>query len=225
MDDPGDGPGAPGSAARYVTLDRPAVGIHLDPRCDLVSLDRLTCRLTGPGTVQLLVTPLPGATTTLTAVLPPGDDRSTVRLGLTLASGPRRAAVQDGRMTLSRTIARPMLASMFVVGGVNALRNADKLAVRAKPVTDRVAPFLKPSPLPVPSDPATLVRLNGAVHVAAGLALATGRAPRLSSAVLAATLVPTTARRPPVLGGAGPDGPHRSSGSTSSRTSRCSAAC
>jgi len=30
------------------------------------------------------------------------------------------------------------------------------------------------------------------VHVTAGLALATGRAPRISSAVLAATLVPTT---------------------------------
>ncbi len=64
-----------------VTLDRPALGIHLDPRCDLISLGRLTCRVTGPGTVRLLVTPLPGAASTLTAVLRPGDDRSSVRLG------------------------------------------------------------------------------------------------------------------------------------------------
>lgn len=64
-----------------ITLDRPALGIHLDPRCDLISLDRLTCRLTGPGTIRLLVTPLPGVATTLTAVLQPGDDRSSVRLG------------------------------------------------------------------------------------------------------------------------------------------------
>jgi putative oxidoreductase len=98
-------------------------------------------------------------------------------------------------MTVSRLIARPMLASMFLVGGVNAVRNADRLAARAKPVTDRLMPLItKAAPqLPLPSDPVTLVRLNGAVQVGAGLALATGRAPRISSAVLAATLVPTTA--------------------------------
>ena len=95
-------------------------------------------------------------------------------------------------MTVSRTIARPLLASMFLVGGVNALRNPDMLAKRAKPVLDRVAPLLKQSPLPIPDDPATIVRLNGAVHVGAGLALATGRAPRISAAVLALSLVPTT---------------------------------
>jgi RNA polymerase sigma factor (sigma-70 family) len=64
-----------------VTLDRPALAIHLDPRCDLVNLGKLTCRLRGPGTVRLLVTPVPGAPTTLTAVLEPGNDRSSVRLG------------------------------------------------------------------------------------------------------------------------------------------------
>ena len=30
-----------------VTMDRPAVGVHLDPRCDLVNLGRLTCRPAG----------------------------------------------------------------------------------------------------------------------------------------------------------------------------------
>jgi putative oxidoreductase len=100
--------------------------------------------------------------------------------------------VQDGAMTVSRTIARPLLASMFLVGGVNALKNPDKLALRAKPVLDRVVPLLKQASVPLPDDHETLVRINGAVHVGAGLALATGRAPRISSAVLAATLVPTT---------------------------------
>ena len=47
--------------------------------------------------------------------------------------------------------------------------------------------------VPIPTDPATLVRINGAAQLLAGLALATGRAPRLSATVLAATLVPTTA--------------------------------
>lgn len=98
-------------------------------------------------------------------------------------------------MSVSRLIARPMLASMFLVGGVNALRHPEALAERAKPVTDRLVPLIaKAAPqLPIPQDAATLVRLNAAVQVAAGIGLASGRAPRISSAVLAATLVPTTA--------------------------------
>ena len=97
-------------------------------------------------------------------------------------------------MTLSRRIARPMLASMFVVGGVNALKNAPALGSKASDVTDRVLPLVhKVAPgLPVPEDPVTLVRLNAAVQVAAAAALATGRAPRLASATLAVSLVPTT---------------------------------
>jgi putative oxidoreductase len=98
-------------------------------------------------------------------------------------------------MTVSRLIARPMLASMFLVGGFNAVRNADKLAVKAAPVADRVVPLVKravPS-LPIPSDPVTLVRLNGAVQLTAGAALATGRVPRVSAAVLALSVLPVTA--------------------------------
>jgi len=98
-------------------------------------------------------------------------------------------------MTLSRLVARPMLASMFVVGGVNSLKAAGGQADVAEPVTDPLVAFLqKVAPqLPLPSDPMTLVKINGAAQVLAGLALATGRAPRLSSAVLAASLIPTTA--------------------------------
>jgi uncharacterized membrane protein YphA (DoxX/SURF4 family) len=98
-------------------------------------------------------------------------------------------------MTLTRLIARPMLASMFVVGGVDALKNTDLIAQRAKPVTDRLVPFLqKVAPdAPIPTDPKSLVRINAGVQIAAGLTLATGRAPRISALALAATLVPTTA--------------------------------
>jgi putative oxidoreductase len=97
-------------------------------------------------------------------------------------------------MTVSRRIARPMIASMFVVGGVNALRNAPAYAEKAKLVTDRLVPLVKrvAPEAPIPEDPETLVRLNGAVHVGAGVALATGHFPRLASTALAATLVPTT---------------------------------
>jgi uncharacterized membrane protein YphA (DoxX/SURF4 family) len=96
-------------------------------------------------------------------------------------------------MAISRLFARPMLASMFGVGGLDSVRNASQKAGAAEPVTERLVPLLQRVVPQLPSDPATLVRVNGAVQVAAGLALATGRLPRLSSAVLAATLVPTTA--------------------------------
>lgn len=98
-------------------------------------------------------------------------------------------------MTVTRLIARPMLASMFVVGGLNALRNADKLAAAAKPVTDKIVPLVKKAvpAAPIPTDPTTLVRINGAAQLLAGLSLATGRAPRLSAGVLALTVLPTTA--------------------------------
>ncbi|MCD9154887.1 DoxX family protein [Aeromicrobium duanguangcaii] len=91
-------------------------------------------------------------------------------------------------MTLLRAVARPMLATMFISGGVMALRKPDALAAKAQPVTDvlrKVAPQ-------VPLSAKNLVRLNGVVHVAAGATLATGRLPRTSALVLAATMPATT---------------------------------
>jgi uncharacterized membrane protein YphA (DoxX/SURF4 family) len=61
------------------------------------------------------------------------------------------------------------------------------VAERVIPLVKRVAPTA-----PVPEDEVTLVRVNAAVQLGAALALATGRVPRLASATLAASLVPTT---------------------------------
>src|SRR3954464_10784899 len=97
-------------------------------------------------------------------------------------------------MTLIRLIARPMLASMFVMGGVDSLRHASGKVSKAEKVTGQVptlAQKIAPG-LPVPTDPATLIRINGGVQVVAGLALATGRMPRLSALALAASLAPMT---------------------------------
>ncbi|MBW9206634.1 DoxX family protein [Mumia sp. zg.B53] len=97
-------------------------------------------------------------------------------------------------MTLLRTVARPLLASMFVYGGASALRNAPMMAEHVKPTTDKIAGFVQ-SVVPgasIPTDPESMVRINGALHLGFGTALALGRFPRLSAAVLAATLVPTT---------------------------------
>jgi putative oxidoreductase len=98
-------------------------------------------------------------------------------------------------MTLVRLVARPMLASMFVVGGVNALKNVEKMTQRAHPVTEKLtATANKVAPgIPIPKDEKTLVRINAGAQIAAGLAFATGRSPRLASTVLAASLIPTTA--------------------------------
>ena len=71
-------------------------------------------------------------------------------------------------MTVTRLIARPMLASMFVVGGLNALKNADALAARAQPVADKVVPLVQrlAPQAPIPTNTTTLVRLNAGVQVA-----------------------------------------------------------
>ena len=98
-------------------------------------------------------------------------------------------------MTVSRLLARPLLASMFVVGGANSLKDPAPRVPAAKPVIDKVVPAIQQAvpQVPIPTDPATLVRINGAAQLLAGLALATGRAPRTSAAVLVASLLPTTA--------------------------------
>jgi uncharacterized membrane protein YphA (DoxX/SURF4 family) len=89
-----------------------------------------------------------------------------------------------------RTVARAFLAAIFVKSGLDAVRNPDRLVEPAKPMVDTLAPAL--DAIGLPTDPRTVVRLNGAAQVVGGLMLATGNAPRLGAAVLAGTLVPTT---------------------------------
>lgn len=95
-------------------------------------------------------------------------------------------------MSLIRKVARPMLASIFVVQGARTLLNPDSATAEAKPVTDRIAPTLHKYAPNLPTDPRTLVLANAGMHVGAGALLATGHLPRLSSLVLATSLVPTT---------------------------------
>ena len=52
-----------------------------------------------------------------------------------------------------------------------------------QPITDTLG---------ITEDPATLVRINGAVMVVGGVLLGTGRVPRLAAIALGATLIPTT---------------------------------
>jgi len=90
-------------------------------------------------------------------------------------------------MTLVRRVARPMLAAMFVVGGLDQLKHPGTKADTARPLVEKLAPAVG-----LPDDTELLVRANGAAMVGAGALLALGRLPRIASTVLAATLVPTT---------------------------------
>lgn len=92
-------------------------------------------------------------------------------------------------MPLLRRIARPMLASMFVSGGIDTLRDPDPRVKKAEPIVARIADLL---PDGAPKDVGTLVRIDAAVKVGAGLMLASGRAPRIAAALLAGSLLPTT---------------------------------
>ena len=89
-------------------------------------------------------------------------------------------------MTLVRRVARPMLAAIFVVQGLEQLRHPAALRERVAPFARRLAP------MGLPDDPELLVRANGAAMVGGGALLATGRVPRLASAALVGALVPTT---------------------------------
>ncbi len=89
---------------------------------------------------------------------------------------------------LTRRIARPLMAGVFISSGIDVLRNPGPRAQRVAPVAERFG-----DTLPLPDDPEALVRLNALVHVTAGTLLALGKLPRLSAAALAASLVPTTA--------------------------------
>ena len=106
-----------------------------------------------------------------------------------------------------------MLAAIFIQGGIAALRYPQAHVQAAKPVLDAVKPVLSdaagaaaptidkaaasvPVDLPPTSttwlDDETLVKIDGGVKVVAGTMLALGKAPRLASTALAASLIPTT---------------------------------
>ncbi len=105
-------------------------------------------------------------------------------------------------MTLVRAIGRTMLSSYFVLSGIRAIRNPEEFVADAQPVADRLVPAIKryaPAEVGgfVPEDTATLVRVNGAVQVAGGLAMATGKGRRLGAGLLALSMIPSTLARHP----------------------------
>lgn len=90
-------------------------------------------------------------------------------------------------MSLVRLVARPLLAASFILDGVDHVRHPGTRTQAVTPMVNQLA-----SRTSVPDDPELLVRVNGAAMAGAGTMLAIGKLPRLSSTVLAATVLPAT---------------------------------
>jgi len=99
-----------------------------------------------------------------------------------------------------------MLASVFVIDGVETLRNPQPRVAAAAPLVDKAAPLVakgeqavnervQTSVPPVPKDTETWVKVLAGVKVGAGVMYALGKAPRLSALALTASHVPTTVTR------------------------------
>jgi putative oxidoreductase len=94
---------------------------------------------------------------------------------------------------LVRRIARPLLASTFIYGGINTLRNPQAHVPGARPVVEKVAEQAdKQLPVHVPRDVEQWVKIDAAVKVGAGSLFALGKFPRLSALLLTGSIVPTT---------------------------------
>src|SRR5262245_63700476 len=92
-------------------------------------------------------------------------------------------------MGVLRAVARPMLASIFIVPGFDTMRHPERVVKKAEPVVRPLAQRVSF----LPEDTEQAVRLNGAVQFTSGVLLAIGWLPRLSALAIASTLVPTTA--------------------------------
>jgi putative oxidoreductase len=94
---------------------------------------------------------------------------------------------------LVRRIARPLLASSFIYGGVDTLRNPQSRVPGAKPVVNTItAAADQQLPVEVPRDVEQWVKIDAGIKVAAGSLFALGKLPRLSALALAGSIVPTT---------------------------------
>ena len=95
-----------------------------------------------------------------------------------------------------RTLARPLLASAFAVDGSQMLLNSNEYAEDAKAINGTLRSVLPQDKAGlIPDDAETTVRVVGTTKVVASALLATGKAPRLAAATLAAVQIPTALSR------------------------------
>jgi uncharacterized membrane protein YphA (DoxX/SURF4 family) len=83
-------------------------------------------------------------------------------------------------MSFVRFLARPMLASSFVLAGMDKLKNADDTAAQLSPLLRRTA-----DALPFQPDEKVLARVIGGTQIGAGVCFALGKSARLAATLLA----------------------------------------
>lgn len=86
-------------------------------------------------------------------------------------------------MSLIRKVARPLLGASFIADGVDRLRNTEEAAATLGPTLEEIGAFV-PQAEPLTSNPQRTTQVLGGVEVAAGLALAVGKFPRLAALTL-----------------------------------------
>lgn len=91
---------------------------------------------------------------------------------------------------LIRRIARPMLSATFIARGVDTLRDPSTATETTRRTLGALSALPGPVGAGIPSNADVVARVNAAVQVAGGLLLALGRAPRLTAATLAVTMIP-----------------------------------
>ncbi|CDO89082.1 DoxX subfamily protein [Mycobacterium triplex] len=89
-----------------------------------------------------------------------------------------------------RRIARPLLSVAFIGQGVESLLNPKAAAEAAAPAVDGLQALPDQVARKVPTDPQTFAQITAGVQIGGGLLLATGKMPRVASAVLALTVLP-----------------------------------
>ncbi len=100
---------------------------------------------------------------------------------------PSRKRAGPVLVATSRLVGRILTGSTYAVLGFDAFRAPGARVGQAGPLLASVR-----KALPLPGDDELVVRGNAAAQTVAGIALALGRAPRLSALALMASLVPTT---------------------------------
>lgn len=89
---------------------------------------------------------------------------------------------KEASLSIVRVLARPMLASSFILAGLDRLRHADATVAQLSPVLRPLS-----AALPVNASEKTLARVIAGTQVGAGVLLATGKFARPAAVVLAIT--------------------------------------
>ncbi|MGP4056972.1 DoxX family membrane protein [Mycobacterium sp. 4D054] len=93
---------------------------------------------------------------------------------------------------LIRRVARPMLSAVFISRGVEALRSPKPATDATRQTLEGLSKLPDPVGTNVPSNAETVAKVTAAVQIGGGLLLATGRLPRVASAALALSVVPSS---------------------------------